>query len=150
MRAVSLDGTDDYLRTPMILDPGNGSFSVFAWIKGGTAGQVILSQEGGANWSMADPTQGSPMTTLTQTSRGADLTTGMVVTDGDWHRVGFVWDGSDRSLYVDEFEVARDAQRNLKSHTGGFFLGAGGNLEPGSHWSGMIDDVQIYSRAVTP
>ena len=27
---------------------------------------------------------------------------GVVITDGQWHRVGFVWDGITRALYVDE------------------------------------------------
>jgi hypothetical protein len=41
-------------------------------------------------------------------------------------------------------------ERFLESHTGGFILGAGKHQEPGSFWSGLIDDVQIYNRAVTP
>ncbi|MHC4172226.1 MAG: hypothetical protein ACYTBX_09230 [Planctomycetota bacterium] len=29
-------------------------------------------------------------------------------------------------------------------------MGAGNALEPGSFFSGLIDDVRIYDRAVTP
>ncbi len=29
-----------------------------------------------------------------------------VITDGGWHRVGQVWDGTNRILYVDDIEVA--------------------------------------------
>jgi hypothetical protein len=29
-------------------------------------------------------------------------------------------------------------------------IGAGNNLEAGSLWSGMIDDVRIYDRVVEP
>ncbi|MCJ7674120.1 MAG: LamG domain-containing protein, partial [Sedimentisphaerales bacterium] len=32
----------------------------------------------------------------------------------------------------------------------GLSIGAGKNLEAGSFWSGLIDDVKIYDRAVTP
>ena len=42
---------------------------------------------------------------------------------------------------MDEVEVARDTLDILKPDTGGLLLGAGKNLEPGSHWSGMIEDV---------
>jgi hypothetical protein len=73
-----------------------------------------------------------------------------VVTDGDWHRVGFVRDGSDRILYVDDIEVARDTATNLESASGGLYIGAGSDLEPGALWSGLIDDVRIYSRALAP
>lgn len=36
-----------------------------------------------------------------------------VITDGTWHRVGFVWDGSKRILYVDVIEVGSNTQSNL-------------------------------------
>src|SRR4030042_1031093 len=52
--ALQLDGIDDYLSAPFILNPANSDFSVFAWIKSGAAGQVILSQAGSANWLMAN------------------------------------------------------------------------------------------------
>jgi hypothetical protein len=32
----------------------------------------------------------------------------------------------------------------------GLDIGAGKNLEAGSFWSGLIDDVKICDRAVTP
>jgi hypothetical protein len=32
----------------------------------------------------------------------------------------------------------------------GLDFGAGKNLEAGSFWSGLIDDIKIYDRAVTP
>jgi hypothetical protein len=71
-------------------------------------------------------------------------------TIGNWHRVGFNWDGSNRVLYVDDMEVARDPQANLPSFTGGLHIGAGSTLAPGTFWKGLIDDVRIYDRAVKP
>ena len=68
------------------------------------------------------------------------------------HRVGLVWDGSYRTLYVDDIEVARDMdiQGDLEGSDGGLHIGAGKNLEPGSFWFGLIDDVRIYNRAISP
>jgi len=48
---------------------------------------------------------------------------------------------------VDDVEVAKDTQNQLASSTGGFYIGAGTNLEPGTFFSGLIDDVRIYNRA---
>ena len=91
------------------------------------------------------------MTELKGTSRNAaDLLSQTVITDGNWHRIGFVWDGSQRMLYVDDIEVATDTQNLLTGSDGGLHIGAGKNLEPSSFWSGLIDDVRIYDRAVTP
>jgi subtilisin family serine protease len=156
--ALQLDGIDDYVSTPYILSPTDGDFSVFAWIKGGAPGQVIISQENGANWLMADSIDGALKTDLKQPEipnrnpipQGPPLTSSIVITDGFWHRVGFVRNGRERILYVDDIEIARDTATYLKKADGGLHIGAGNNLEPGTFWSGLIDDVRIYNRAVNP
>jgi hypothetical protein len=155
---LQLSGAGDYVKTPFVRDPSQGAFSVFAWVKGGLPGQVIVSQEGGANWLMADPTEGALRTDLRTPATigrnakppGPPLISPNVVTNGDWHRVGFVRDGNDRILYVDGIEVARDAAASLESATAGLYIGTSKGMEPGSFWSGLIDDVRIYDRAVTP
>ena len=73
-----------------------------------------------------------------------------LITDGGWHRIGFVWDGTNRILYVDDIEVASDTQSRLTGSEGGLYIGAGNTLEEGSFWTGLIDDVRIYNRAITP
>ena len=156
--ALLLDGVDDYIGTPAILDPTAGDFSVFLWIKGGAPGQAIVSQEGGANWLMADPTDGALRTNLRTpevTGRnakpaGPPLICSTVVTDGDWHRVGLVRNGNDRILYVDDTEVAHDTAEPIESAEGGLYIGAASALEPDSFFSGLIDDICIYNRAVKP
>jgi hypothetical protein len=149
--ALQLDGIDDYISTPFVLNPADGEFSVFAWIKGGTPGQVIISQTGGVNWLLADPLAGNLMTELKGTGRNVKtLTSQTIITDGEWHRVGLVWDGSNRVLYVDDVEAAADTQGNLAGSNGGLNIGAAKFLEPGTFWSGLIDDIYIYNRAVTP
>ena len=34
--------------------------------------------------------------------------------------------------------------------TGGMYIGAASTPTPGTFWSGLIDDVRIYNRAVKP
>jgi hypothetical protein len=149
--ALAFDGIDDYVTTPFVLNPADGPFSVFAWIQGGAPGQVFISQRGGVNWLCTDSSEGNLMTELKASGRGAtELLSQTIITDGNWHRVGFVWDGSHRTLYVDNVEVATDAQANLAGSDNGLYIGAGMAMEPGSYWSGLIDDVRIYNRAVTP
>jgi len=149
--ALAFDGIDDYVSTPPVLDPADGPFSVFAWIKGGAPGQAVLSQAGGANWLCMDSSEGNLMTELQGFGRSAGpLSSQTVVTDGDWHRIGFVWDGSNRTLYVDDVAVAEDTQNGLKSSDNGLHIGTGKSMEPGSFFSGLVDDVRIYNRALTP
>jgi hypothetical protein len=146
-----LDGVAAYVRTPFVCDPAQGAFSVFAWVKDGAPGQLILSQVAGANWLMAGASDGALVTELKSSGRtGKALKSSVRVTDGVWHRVGFVWDGTDRILYVDDVEVAKDTQANLANSTGGLCIGAGSTMSPASFWKGLIDDVRIYDRAVKP
>jgi len=155
--ALLFDGIDDYVKTPFKLNPADGEFSVFAWIKGGAPGQVIISQENGVNWLMAGA-QGVLRTDITdpvKVSRrvkkgGLPLISQTTITDGVWHRVGFVWDGTNRILYVDDIEVARDTVDNLLRETDWLNIGVDPDFRPGAFWSELIDDVRIYERVVVP
>jgi hypothetical protein len=148
--AIQLDGIDDCIATNPILNPADGPLSVFVWVKGGARGQVILSQAYNANWLCADA-KGCLMTELKAPGRsGRDLTSSAVITDGAWHRVGFVWGGLNRVLYVDGVEVARDTQPALAGSTNGLNIGTSSTLASDTFWSGLIDDVRIYNRAVKP
>jgi hypothetical protein len=148
--ALQFDGVNDVIVVKSVLKPEEGPFSVFAWIKGGQPGQAIISQQGGVNWLQVDA-DGKLMTDLKGANRtSTSLYSEAVVTDGIWHRVGFVWDGSQRALYVDNLQVATDIQGSLAGSSGGLSIGAGPGNQVGSFWSGMIDDVRIYDRAVEP
>ncbi len=149
--ALLANGIDDYIATPFVVDPSKGPFSVFAWVKEGAPGQAILSQAGGANWLMASAPDGALMTELKGAGRtGKSLIFAVSVTDGVWHHVGLVWDGTSRILYVDDVEVARDTQTSLAGSADGLLIGAGSALGDGTFFSGLIDDVRIYNRAVRP
>jgi hypothetical protein len=152
--ALELDGIDDYVSTHFVLNPAAGPFSVFAWVKGGAPGQVIVSQQAaatylGSTWLGVDALNGKLITGLM--SPQPPLQSESVITDGKWHEIGLVWDGSRRVLYVDGAEVARDTRDLIRlGSDGGLHIGAGKGLEAGSFWSGLIDDVRTYDRAVTP
>ena len=149
--ALQLDGADDCVTTEFLRDPSEGAFSVFAWVKGGAPGQVIVSQVNGASWLMAGASDGALATELKSSGRtGKAVKSAVSITDGAWHRVGFVWDGASRILYVDDIEVAKDTQSNLAASAGSLYIGTGSTLAPGSFWSGLIDDVGLYNRAIKP
>jgi hypothetical protein len=154
--ALQLDGVDDYVSTPFILNPKNGPFSVFAWVKTTSPARVAISQTAtvgfGRSWLCTDAS-GNLMTELKASGRGGfPLVSQALITDDQWHRVGFTWDGAYRTLYVDGTEVAKDStpQQPLETANGGLYIGAANNLAAGMFWSGLIDDVRIYDRAVKP
>ena len=73
-----------------------------------------------------------------------------VLNDGNWHRIGLVWDGLYRTLAVDGAVVAEDTQDQLESRAGGFYFGTGSSMGAETFFSGLIDDVRIYNRAMRP
>lgn len=151
--AVQLDGIDDCISTGFILDPAAGPFSVYAWVKGGAPGQAIVSQVQGANW-LATDADGRLMTGLSRPAGGrqgpSPLVSSARIVDGTWHRIGVVWDGATRALYVDDVLAGGDSQSGLAGAAGGLNIGAGANREPGAFFAGLIDDLRIYNQAVKP
>jgi hypothetical protein len=147
--AIQLDGVDDCIIVGPFPNPTEGPFSVLAWVKGGAPNQVVLSQIDVANWLLADPSEGNLMTEIKSPGRaGKPLQSQTNIADGNWHRIGFIWYGSNRKLYVDGVVVAEDTQSGLESSDNGLYIGCGRAMEPGTFWSGLIDDVRIYNRAL--
>ena len=145
--ALLLDGIDDYIGTWEIPDLSVGDFSMFAWIKGGAPGQVIISEFDGVNWLMADAITGYLSTDLGD----KPLVSEVEITDGSWHRVGLSWNGTNRVLIVDDVTVASDKQRrNIECSEVELNIGCGPDMTTGAFFSGLIDDVRIYNRAITP
>jgi hypothetical protein len=148
--ALQLDGASGCAIASPVLDPADGSFSILAWVNGGAPGQVVVSQQAIANWLAVD-TEGNLMTELKSSDQLAGpLLSETVITDGQWHRIGLVWDGSYRTLYVDGVSVAEDTQPGLEGSQMGLYIGVDKNYAPGTFFSGLIDDVRIYNRVVHP
>jgi lysophospholipase L1-like esterase len=150
--ALQFDGIDDYVMTNFVLNPADGKFSVVAWVKGGAPGQVLMSQADGVNWLSTDSVNGCLTTQLKSGQSGTPLSSQACITDSAWHRIGFVWDGSQRRLYVDGLESAKDTEflPPLDRTSGGLCLGTGSTQTAGSFFCGLIDDVRIYNRVVSP
>ncbi|MHC4426864.1 MAG: LamG domain-containing protein, partial [Planctomycetota bacterium] len=152
--ALEFDGADDHVSTGFVLDPGNGAFSAFAWIKGGAADRTVISQADGTGYGqkwLCTALDGTFMTWLTYRGRFASpLISQIVITDDRWHHIGLVWDGSRRCLYVDGQEAAKDAEvlSGLQASDGGLYFGAGQTRLRSDFWSGLIDDVRIYDLAL--
>lgn len=158
--ALLFDGIDDCIQVDNYIKidnsyshgtivGGSEQFSVFAWVKDGGPNQAIIAGNYVPVWLILSPT-GTLMTELRQGVGGAKLVCESFIPDGDWHRVGFAWDGSYRILYVDDAEVIRDTASSLLGVGETLCIGGAKGRGAGIFWSGLIDDVQIYDRAVKP
>ena len=80
--ALQFDGIDDCVVTGSPLNPADGPFSIFAWVNGGAPGQVIVSQQGFADW-LTEDADGNLKRELKCIGRFADpLFSETVITDG--------------------------------------------------------------------
>jgi hypothetical protein len=155
--ALQLDGIDDYAQASVVVNPAESSFSVFLWLKGGAPGQGIMSHANsagiGVNWLGVNQ-DGGLFTSLTGSNRASImLKSDFIITDGQWHQVGIVWDhkAQIRTLYEGITVIAQDKlpQGNISSAEGDLFLGAVTSLSSDGFWFGLIDDIRIYSLALS-
>lgn len=149
--ALELDG-NTFVGVDHALSPADGPFSVLAWVKATAAGQTILSQVDGANWLCTDPASGYLLTELKGAGRDSGtLCSDAIISDGNWHQIALVCEGEARTLYVDDVPVAEDIQAGGPvGCTGGLNIGCDKDMAPSSFFTGLIDDVRIYNRAVRP
>ena len=153
--ALAFDGENDYLTIPFILDPAVGSFGAFAWIKGTERGRAIVSQNDSSGFSqlwLGTDASGGRLITRLMHPPFTPLMSEAIITDGQWHHVGLVYDIDKlyRYLYVDGAKVAEDIDfAGGVSLDGGLFIGIGEGLNLATCWSGLIDDVRIYDNALS-
>jgi hypothetical protein len=169
-QAFSFNGTNQYVDVPTApsLNPGAGSFSSDAWIfptldqagtilaKWGDAGnftnqRAYIFQEaisGQLQFSISDDAHqndGSFHQFLTPTN---------VLTINAWNHVAAVYDHSTgtRLIYVNGVQVAsrQDAPITITASTADFSIGeAAFSVAPGVPFTGLIDEVEFFNRALT-
>ena len=151
--ALLFDGIDDYVETPPIeIHSDDSSFSLFAWVKGGGPNQVVIARVGNTILLQADHIGGNLMTVFMYAESAAFLISDTSIIDGQWHHVGLVWDADSltRMLFVDGVVAAKDTMPRLPYPGTGLRKIRFGMWDYGSTgaWSGLIDDVRIYNRAI--
>ena len=109
-----------------------------------------MSQSSGHDWLVVD-FNGTIMTDLHGSGRGAKgLYSHTVIADGQLHRVALTWGEVKRKLYVDGVMVAEDEPTFPPDVSESLYIGCGADRSPETFFSGLIDDICIYNRAVRP
>jgi hypothetical protein len=143
-QAINLDGNDDYV------DCGNdssfeitSSITLSALIKGtfNSAWDPIIAK--GFDWMLSRGTGDEAIFFCI----GVDSLSGTTnINDDQWHHVAAVYNGSKMDLYVDgQLDVSKSASGSLYVSTTNVYIGG----SPSQSFNGLIDDVLIYSRALS-
>ncbi len=161
--SLTFDGQNDYVS---IDNPSNNRivddypFTFSAWFK--TSGfedddedMVIFSMADSRSTSryygiyIGEDEDGAAMIRArngSERSRGGNVD----MTDGEWHQiVGVFADKKDRKLYVDGELVASDTRKVDFKTQSVFNIGRWADRSPKSYFNGQIDEVQVWSKALS-
>jgi len=157
-QAFSLDGTNDYVTVPSSPDLNFGSnpFTISTWIKTSQTGswkRIVAKRDptGGGYWYSLVINDSRARLEL---CAGCNLDSGSIVNDGEWHLIVVTRDRTANmfNMYIDGI------LENTRTDNGfAFDNGIGSPLEIGKWasesyggtYAGLIDEVQIFNRALT-
>ena len=161
-RYGTFDGNDDYVALPGFPDL-NGSFTIGAWIRPRAINndQRIFADDennsGGFAFSLGDPGDGR-LRFFSRNVSPVSLDSPAVITANSWYYVTAVHDAAakTRQIYVNANPVTAAATYtgNWGTDTGlasvgGETNGAGSEAVPNWRFDGDIDEVRVYSRALS-
>ena len=165
------DGINDYIAVKKLHYNSVGvipEITVCAWVNSAYSGGSFSD-----NWAIIDFDRSEYYNVFLRGDNGRvgfsttdsnkkinDFSSKKRINDGKWHFIAAVYDGRDKIIYIDGEEDARktDAHegRNLGSGIRRYgFVGDGSEagvvdgLRNGKYYSGSIDDLRIYHRALT-
>jgi hypothetical protein len=124
------------------VSPFSCQYNVFA--KQGPEGPTLRFQYGG-------PLTGNDKFYFTLAGEGALWVSYASEALGDWHHYAFVWSAGQRRIYLDGALLGSDDGASASTLTGTFFLGHNSGTTYGfrEHFEGEMDDLRIYSRALS-
>ncbi len=156
------DGVTDYLELPSSAMDGLGDFTFSAWLKIDVFRDEVHNIMSGAN-AVEDNALGFWYREVTNEwvvsvdDIKAEFEPNTTIEDGAWHHVLVLRAGSVAALYIDGAQIGTSlgiTTNALDIDSGGLVFGqdqdtVGGGFEADEAWAGSMDDLRVYSRALT-
>lgn len=146
--ALEFDGSDDYVRVEdsSSLDLTD-RLTLAAWVNpSNTTGiRDVIAKSGSYRLTI----QNGGEVCLSMDGVGTGCTT-RTLPEGEWHHISATWDGDTAEIYIDgESDLTETMTGTLAASSNN--LGIGAETSPTQHhFSGRIDEVVIYGRALLP
>jgi hypothetical protein len=151
-QAISLDGDGDYVDCGLHPKLDITEFITFTyWIKVvefDKEWNTVISR-GDDSWRSSRAGMNNFMEAAVGGTTG-NYTYGVTpVDDGEWHHVGWVYDGTMNYLYVDgEIDATEESTGEITVSSYPLYIGDNSQAT-GRFWTGLIDDVIIFNRPLT-
>ena len=161
--ALDFDGSNDYVDLGTLDIPGD-KMTISAWVNadtfshlGGRDARIVSKATGtsaAAHYWMLSTVKSGSNTVLryrlkTNASTKTLIATSAVLTTGTWIHVAAVYDGSQMRLYQDGVEVGSTGNTGTIDQNAAVSAWIGQNPDGNRPFDGLIDDVQIHSRALS-
>ncbi len=148
---LSLDGLNDHVTLGNLGTFYTAGFTLEAWVRKSTTKQdvaIVGSWAGDGPMLWVDHLAGRHHLTL-GSSFATYLDAGVSPTVGAWQHVAATFDGITARYYIDGAEVASRAASGSVGSSNTWRIGAYGST-PAGFLDGVVDDVRIYNRALSP
>ncbi|MBA2810143.1 exo-alpha-sialidase [Streptomyces sp. KM273126] len=160
--AIEFDGTDDAVRLPYSprLPLGTKDFTASLWFRySATTGEQPLLWMGGVGttqpqvWLRGEPASDRIQGLITvregsSPPRSASVRTSGAYNDGQWHHLALRRGGGQLTLFIDGTAVGTADVPGSVSRNSPFGVHIGQKLDSRAFFSGAIDDVRVYDRAL--
>ena len=154
---MSFDGVDDYISLPDVVDSGlTSGFTISTWVKvinnSSYPTFISLSKNIYTIISAEDNASGNKFKFGINDGGGSwHFMYGSTITLGDWYHIIGTWDGVTAKLYMNGtlYDTALVSSYNPINRQNVLGAWANGATTQASYLNGILDEVRIYSRALS-
>jgi hypothetical protein len=157
-QAFSFDGSGDYVEMtdPATGDLGAGPFTVDFWLNASSmaagVNYYLLGKshpDGGEGWDLRLQDSRINIIGVNGWPAQYNFRTEPIINTGQWHHAAMVSDGTTVELYVDGQLTGSIPRQAISTASNPFRLGFTTNYG-GAAFNGLLDEVEIFDRALTP
>jgi hypothetical protein len=150
------DGVDDYVSIPTDKTAGQSAFTIAAWVKPSAlvGSAAIIGNWSGTTTTLFRMTAGGVLQGYLVNSSGTQYggSLGSTLTTGSWQLAVLTYDGNNLTAYLNGVQGSSIAATGTVRASGNYMAISGSGSIGGSSgpFSGNIDEVRIYNRALSP
>jgi len=146
---LSFSGSNNYVNWPNDLGY-RSQFSVFSWfIRKGTPGSGYHIIFGGQELEISIPEATGEIRSGLYTNGRYVSNHGSGLVDGQWHFIGFTFDGSAKKSYIDGVYVGQLPISGTLTYSFNYRRSGIFGSSSSYYLNGLIDDLRVYSRALS-
>jgi hypothetical protein len=150
-RAIKFNGTTNYLDAGKVLNLNN-AFTISAWVNRNSTNKTILSKRNSSfseGYDLSINSSGKAEMSWMLGSTKHTITSNAVIPANIWHHIAIIFNGTTAKIYVDGVTVVSKTMPTVPTNTQSFIIAAADGSATTSFFTGSIDEVRVWSVALT-